>query len=239
VSLLEGIRVVVTRAQHQSAELVERLQAFGAIPLVMPLLEVVTPDDNGDALRSAFTHLDDYDWLVVTSANTVDRLPMFEPSDALQIAVIGSSTAERLRAEHYPVSLMPPEFVAESLLEVFPSGSGRVLLPTAAAARDVLPDGLRQKGWQVDVVDAYKTVALSPDVEVLEAALNADVVTFTSPSTVRAFLRASEGRMPSRLVACIGPVTQLALEEAGMPVDLVASEHTAEGLVDAIVRRFA
>lgn len=235
MSLLEGVRVVVTRAPHQSAELVERLEAFGAIPVVMPVIDIVAPDDAAP-MNAAFDHLDQYDWLVVTSVNTVDRLPMFDVPETLRIAAIGSGTAERLRAEHYSVSLVPPEFVAESLLEVFPSGTGRVLLPRAAVARDVLPEGLREKGWAVDVVDAYKTVDVKPAAELIEQSLGADVVTFTAPSTVRAFLKATDGRAPDRMVACIGPVTQKALEEADVHVDVVADPHTIEGLVDAIVR---
>jgi uroporphyrinogen III methyltransferase/synthase len=238
MSLLEGVSVVVTRAQHQTAELVERLEAVGAVPIVMPVIDVVAPDDHGAALRAAFDQLHEYDWLVITSANTVDCLPMFEPPQNLQIAAIGSGTAQRLQAEHYPVSLVPPEFVAESLLEVFPSGAGRVLLPRAAAAREVLPEGLRAKGWHVDVVDAYKTVDVQPNPEVLQQALDADVVTFTAPSTVRAFLKATGGRSPDRLIACIGPITEQAVVEGGMTVDLVATEHTIKGLVDAIVHRY-
>jgi len=228
------MKVVVTRAAHQSAELVERLQAIGATPVTLPVIDIVSPDDRGEALRSAFEAIASYDWLIVTSANTVDWLPVFEPPERLRIAAIGSGTAARLRAEHYAVSLVPPAFVAESLLEVFPEGSGRVLLPRAAVARDVLPDGLRAKGWQVDVVDAYKTIDLQPDQASLDAALVADVVTFTAPSTVRAFLAASGGRHPSGAVVCIGPVTEAALRESDVHVDAVASDHTIEGLVVAV-----
>lgn len=226
---------MVTRAPHQSAELVERLEVFGAIPIVMPVIDIVDPSDGGVALRAALNKLSEYDWLVVTSVNTVDRLPMFEPPEGLKVAAIGSGTAERLRAEHYPVSLVPPEFVAEALLEVFPEGPGRVLLPRATVARDVLPDGLRAKGWQVDVVDAYRTIDIQPGVGLIEAALAAEVVTFTAPSTVKAFLKASSGRHPAGVVACIGPVTEAALRAADVHVDVVAPEHTIEGLVDALV----
>jgi uroporphyrinogen-III synthase len=228
------VKVVVTRAAHQSAELVERLKAIRLVPVVMPVIDVVEPDDGGDAMQTAFINLSRYDWLVVTSVNTVDRMPLFEPHDRLHIAAIGPGTADRLRAEHYPVSLMPPQYVAESLVEVFPEGPGRVLLPRAAVARDVLPDGLRAKGWQVDVVDAYKTVDITPPPELVEEALAADLVTFTAPSTVRAFLRATSGRHPSKLVACIGPVTEQALRDADVAVDVVAPEHTIDGLVRAI-----
>lgn len=237
MSSLEGLRVVVTRAAHQVSELVDQLQAFGAIPLVVPVIDIVDPDDGGVALREAFADISGYAWLVVTSVNTVERLPLFDIPPTLQIAAIGSGTAERLRAEHLDVSIVPPEFVAESLLDVFPFGSGQVLLPRAAIARDVLPDGLRLKGWRVEVVDAYKTVALTPDAELLEAALVADVVTFTAPSTVRAFVHACDGRLPQGLVACIGTITEAVVREAGMRADVVAREHTIEGLVSALVGR--
>jgi uroporphyrinogen III methyltransferase/synthase len=238
MSLLNGARVVVTRAPHQSAELVERLEAVGAVPLIMPVIDITDPDDGGEALEVAFANMPRYDWLVVTSVNTVDRFLMFEPHPGLRIAAIGPGTAERLRDEHLQVDLVPPEFVAESLLEEFPDGNGRVLLPRAAVARDVLPDGLRAKGWRVDVVDAYKTVAVQPPAEVVEQALTSDVVTFTAPSTVRAFLQASAGRHPSGVVACIGPVTETALREADVKVDVVAPSHTIDGLVEALIDYF-
>jgi uroporphyrinogen III methyltransferase/synthase len=238
MSLLNGVRVVVTRAPHQSAELVERLQVAGAVPLVMPVIDIVEPDDGGVALEVAFANMPRYDWLVVTSVNTVDRFLMFEPHPGLRIAAIGSGTAERLRAEHFEVDLVPPQFVAESLLEVFPEGNGRILLPRAAVARDVLPDGLRKKGWTVDVVHAYKTIQVTPLPDVLDQALSADVVTFTSPSTVRAFLHASGERHPSGVVASIGPVTEAALREADVHVDVVATPHTVEGLVQGLIGHF-
>lgn len=235
MSLL-GKTVVVTRAQHQAAELVELLKAEGAVPVELPVIDIVDPDDGGDALQLAFANIASYDWLIVTSVNTVHRLPASFPLDGPRVAAIGSGTAERLEQSGYPVSLLPPSFVAESLLEVFPEGTGKVLLPRAAVARDVLPEGLRAKGWAVDVVDAYKTVDLQPSPDVVDAALKADIVTFTAPSTVRAFMKASGGQAPKGRVACIGPVTEKAAVEAGLRVDVSAEEHTLEGLVHALLR---
>ncbi|MGH9017609.1 MAG: uroporphyrinogen-III C-methyltransferase [Acidimicrobiales bacterium] len=117
-----------------------------------------------------------------------------------------------------------------------PSG-GRVLFPRAAGSLDVIGPGLRAKGWAVDEVEAYRTVPAGPPDGVTAAAvaraLAADVVTFSSPSTVTAFLLLSDGKVP-RVVACIGPVTADAAAAAGLSVDIVAADHSAAGLVDAL-----
>jgi uroporphyrinogen III methyltransferase/synthase len=132
--------------------------------------------------------------------------------------------------------LVPPEYVAESLLGAFPPappGGGAVLLPRAAAARDVLPDGLRAGGWTVDVVEAYRTVTAEPDADALAAAADADAVCFTASSTVTAYLALGAPVPP--VVACIGPVTAGTARRAGLPVTVVADRHTVDGLVDALI----
>ena len=134
--------------------------------------------------------------------------------------------------------LVPEQFVAEALLDAFPAppaGGGRVLLARAAMARDVLPDGLRAAGWDVEVVEAYRTVA-APLTEADRAAVAAaDVVTFTSSSTVERFVDAvGVGGVPP-LVASIGPVTSATARRLGLTVDVEAAEHTVEGLVAALV----
>ena len=130
---------------------------------------------------------------------------------------------------------MPPSFVAESLLEAFPPGPGRVLLPRAAAARAVLPDGLRAKGWEVDVVEAYRAERVPPSEEQLLAARGADAITFTSSSTVTGFLESAGREAVPPVVACIGPVTAETARSCGLTVDIVADAHTIGGLVDALV----
>ena len=128
--------------------------------------------------------------------------------------------------------------MAESLLEAFPTppaDGGRVLLARAAVARDTLPDGLRAAGWDVDVVEAYRTVPARPDAALLDAAAAADVVTFTSSSTVTRYLEvAGPDRVPPT-VACIGPVTAATAGEAGLTVTVEATEHTIPGLVRALI----
>jgi uroporphyrinogen-III synthase len=132
--------------------------------------------------------------------------------------------------------------VAESLLEAFPApdpsrapGSGRVLLARAAVARDILPEGLRARGWDVDVVDAYRTERAPLSDEQATAVAAAEIVTFTSSSTVANLLDALGGRPVAPVVAAIGPVTAATARHHGLRVDVEAEVHTIDGLVDALV----
>ena len=116
---------------------------------------------------------------------------------------------------------------------MFPAGPGRVLIPRAAEARDVLPEGLREQGWEVDVVEAYRTVQGHPSDADLARATTADIVTFTSSSTVQNFLAVCDTVPPT--VACIGPITATTAREHGLDVDVEAEVHTIDGLLDALV----
>jgi uroporphyrinogen-III synthase len=156
--------------------------------------------------------------------------------------VVGSATADRLRRAGIEPALVPTRFVAEGLLEVFPAPErpgARVLLAQADAARDVLASGLSSKGWTVDAVVAYRTVAAEIPPDVREVVGAADVVTFTSASTVENFAAAmGVARMPP-VVASIGPITSAAARELGIDVTIEADPHTIDGLVDALVAHMA
>jgi uroporphyrinogen III methyltransferase/synthase len=265
---LFGRRVVVTRARAQASELVERLAELGAATVEAPAIVVRDPADGGAALRAAAGRLATYDWVVVTSPNGARRLlaaVRAAGGDArsfgrAKVAAIGPGTADELAAGNLVADLVPPQFVAESLVESFPDaarpagmpagepvgpgdgwrqGRGRVLLARAALARDVLPEGLRAKGWHVDVVEAYRTEPVPLDEATARAIAEAEVVTFTSSSTVTNFLAALRDAplptAPPPVVAAIGPVTAATAREAGLDVAIEASVHTVEGLVDAVV----
>ncbi|HEX5366945.1 MAG TPA: uroporphyrinogen-III C-methyltransferase [Acidimicrobiales bacterium] len=244
---LFGWRVVVTRARAQASALVERLAARGAATVEVPAIEIVDPADGGAGLAAAVARLaaGGYDWVVVTSPNGAGRL-----LDAVRraghdarafggtrLATIGPGTADALAAGYLVADLVPERYVAESLVAAFPAAppeGGRVLLARAAAARDVLPDGLAAKGWAVDVVEAYRTVPVPPEPAQAEAVAHADVVTFASSSTVTNFLASvGTGRTPP-VVAAIGPVTAATARSHGLHVDVEAEVHTIDGLVDAL-----
>jgi uroporphyrinogen III methyltransferase/synthase len=243
---LLGWTVVVTRARSQASALVDRLREVGAGTVELPVISVGDAADGGASLRSAAGTLDSYEWVVFTSANAVDALTSHlcdaRAFGAVRVAAIGPGTAEALAQFGVVADLVPERFVAEGLLDAFPErsssgspGAGRVLLPRAADARDVLPKGLEAKGWQVDVVEAYRTERLRPAPEALEALRTAQVVSFTSSSTVTGFLEVVDRSAVPPIVACIGPITADTARSLGLHVDVVAAPHTIDGLVDALV----
>lgn len=234
------IRVAVTRAAPQADALTRLLRAAGFAPVAVPVIEIVDPADGGAALRAAADRLraGDYDWVALTSVNGAERLlAAASPPWRAQIASIGTATAACVTKQGLTVSLIPPRFVAESLVEAFPAGSGAVLLPRAAVARDVLPEGLRAKGWTVDVVEAYRTVAPAIRDDDRRAIAACEIVTFTSPSTVHNFVELLGLDHVPPTVVCIGPVTADACRSHGIEVHAEAALHTIPGLVEALVAR--
>jgi uroporphyrinogen III methyltransferase/synthase len=247
---LFGTRVVVTRPEHQASALAGPLRAVGAEPVVVPTIAIVDPQDGGAALRGAVAELATFDWVVLTSANGAARF-----CDAIRdgrdlagarLAAIGPGTADELARHHLVADLVPERYVAESLLEAFPlphdgrdgAGRRRVLLARAEVARDVLPDGLRAMGWDVEVVAAYRTVAVRPTEDQRDEVRTAGAVTFTSSSTVEQWVEAFGDLVPP-VVACIGPVTADTARRHGLRVDVVADVHTIDGLVEALVAHVA
>ncbi len=239
---LFGRTVVVTRTRLQASMMTAALTAVGAAVIEFPVIEIVDAADGGAALRAAATHVGDYDWVVLTSPNGARRfLDAVGDARALggvKVAVIGTGTGAAVSERFVEADLVPERFVAESLLDAFPDpppDGGRVLLARAEVARDVLPEGLRAKGWDVEVVDAYRTVRAEPDADRLAEVAAADIVTFTSSSTVTKFLEVAGAAHLPRMVACIGPITAATARDAGIVVDAEAEEHSIDGLVAAVV----
>ncbi|HSD24085.1 MAG TPA: uroporphyrinogen-III synthase, partial [Solirubrobacterales bacterium] len=155
------------------------------------------------------------------------------------VAAIGAGTEAALAAHGVLADIVPDRFVAEELVRELDRLDLRgkpVLIARAAEARELLPDALRKKGAEVDVVTLYETVAEEPDPEALERARDADFITFTSSSTVRNFVEAAGNGLPkgARIVS-IGPVTSQAIREAGLAVDVEAERHDIDGLVAALL----
>jgi uroporphyrinogen III methyltransferase/synthase len=240
---LFGRRVVVTRPKGQAGALRSALNAAGAEVIEVPIIEITDPADGGAALRKAAASLVAYDWVVVTSRNGARRLlDVVTDSRAFggtRVAAIGPGTAAALQEAHITADLQPDRYVGEALVEGFPpppSTGGRVLLVRAAVARDVVPDGLQQAGWIVDVVDAYRTIGRSVDDEQRAAVAAGDIVTFTSSSTVEHFVGTFGRDQIPPVVGCIGPVTAATATKLGLHVDVTATVHSVGGLVDELVR---
>lgn len=234
---LAGRSVVVTRSSDQAGPLSSRLVALGADVVDVPTLAFVDPDDGGAALRAAVGRLAGGDWVVVTSPNGAERLAAAASPAGLapgaRLAVVGPGTAVACERLGLTVSLVPPRFVGEALVEAFPHGPGRVVVAQALGARPVVADGLAAKGWTVEAVVAYRTVPLAVSPPLLATAARADAITFTSASTVASYLAAAGAGGVPRTVVCIGPITAAAATGAGLAVAAVAREHSLDGLVAA------
>jgi uroporphyrinogen-III synthase len=248
---LQGKRVLITRAREQASDLEHRLQALGAIPMVFPTIQIVPPTDQYAALDNALQRLSSFDWAVFTSVNGVMHVwhrlhalglasNAFAP---LRLAAIGPATAEALTAHGLHVEVMPERYVAESLLEAIPNPAGqRFLLARADIARDALRTGLQAAGADVVEVPAYHTVRVEPSSEAL-AILDAGVefLTFTASSTVYHFIdqvgiERTQALAAQALVVAIGPITAATAREQGLRVDIVATDYTMAGLVEAMLQ---
>ena len=244
---LLGRRVVVTRARDQAGPLVEGLRRLGAVPVEVPVVEVADAADGGAALADAAARLATFDWVVLTSANGVDRLLATlrdsRAFGACRVAAVGPATAAALARFHVAADLVPDEAVGEALVDAFPpppeDRPGRVLVAQAADARPVVAEGLRTAGWGVEAVEAYRTAPVTPGARVVEAAAAADAITFTASSTVEAYLAAAGRDAVPAVVVCIGPVTAATARGAGLAVTAVADPHTVDGLLAALVPALA
>jgi uroporphyrinogen III methyltransferase/synthase len=247
---LFGKRIVVTRARHQAAELADRLEADGALVVEYPVISIGAPDDP-ERVQRAYQTVSGYDWLMLTSVNGARRFfdgflqagHDLRELAGVSIAAIGSATAAAVTAYGIRVAAVPSEYRAEALVECLDDLRGRrVLVARAAVARDVLPDTLRARGAEVDVVAIYKTVDGEPGCSADELS-TADVVTFTSSSTVERFVRLAgepgRGLLARAVIAAIGPITADTLCDLGFEPQIVPARYTIDDLATAIVAFFA
>ena len=253
---LAGKRIVVTRARAQARSLAQQIEELGGEVIEFSTIEIHPPEDFY-AFDAAVGQIERYDWLMFTSVNAIapflSRLQhagkTVKMLEHLDVGAIGPETAKELAANGISCCLVPQRYQAEGILdEVTPDlmRGKRVLIPRAAEAREVLPDTLRKWGAGVDVVVAYRTAVPVADVESLAKRIRrreVEVITFTSSSTVKNFVRLFNRKNLAEIVnrsaiACIGPVTACTVEQLGGHAAIVATEFTVPGLVSAIVDHF-
>jgi uroporphyrinogen III methyltransferase/synthase len=248
---LSGLRILVTRPEEQARALSGRLSRLGAATIQVPTIKILPTEDN-EAFDKAVTGVTSYDWVIFTSVHGVhfftERMQALkvprEIIENVRVAAIGPSTATALELAIKKPDYVPKQYLSEKILEGLGDVNGkRVLLPRADIASKTLPAALRARGALVDELTAYRTV-VPPELtsERLNSILagGLDLVTFTSPSTVRNLAEIVGHRELASLlgrvkVACIGPVTEKAANELGIAVDIVAKAHTIDALVEAIV----
>ncbi|HKO37785.1 MAG TPA: uroporphyrinogen-III C-methyltransferase [Solirubrobacterales bacterium] len=243
---LHGRRVVVTRARAQASGLAATLRELGAEVVELPAIRI-EPRIDAEEVRAAAGALGIYELICLTSPNGVRLL--FEAMEAagvdaralagVTVAAIGPGTARALAERGVIADVVPERFVAEGLIEALAEmelAGARVLVARAAEARDVLPDALRERGAEVDVLPLYETVREEPGDDEVEAAQSADYLTFTSSSTVTNLTAALGDRFPrdARIVS-IGPITSETVREAGLEVDVEAERHDVDGLLTALL----
>lgn len=255
---LKGVRVLVTRGRSQSAEMTSLLEQAGAVVIHCPTIEIVKPE-SWDCLDTALAKLENYDWIVFTSANGVDffyrrlaeksgeeaRLP-----DQLITCAIGPATAKALRARAR-VDVVASDSKAEGALAAIIEHAGnrekirglRFLIPRARVARELLPVELTKLGAQVDAVEAYQTLRPDADGQSIKRLITeapVDVITFTSSSTVSNFaaivgMKDLSSLLEGALVACIGPITAATAREYGLRKIIQPDVYTAAALVESII----
>jgi len=243
---LHGRRVVVTRARAQASGLATTLRGLGAEVVELPAIRI-EPRIDSDEVRKIAGALGAYELVCLTSPNGVRLL--FEAMEAagldaralagVTVAAIGPGTARALAERGVLADVVPERFVAEGLIEALEDeevAGARVLVARAAEARDVLPDALRERGAEVDVVALYETVREQPDADEIEAAQSADYVTFTSSSTVTNLTEALGERFPNAArIISIGPITSETVRNRGLEVDVEADRHDVDGLLAALL----
>ena len=260
---LAGTRILVGRARHQAGSLSASLRSLGATVIEIPFIEIRKPQSYRP-LDNALKNIRNYDWLILTSANGVEamwervrKLRITRKNlQHLQIAAIGPATKKAIVKHGLKVKMVPEEYVAESVVKGLRDkvNGKRVVLIRAKVARDVIPEELRAAGAEVDVVEAYETVAPEKSRVRLRALMKSaarrpHIVTFTSSSTAKNFAELlgnfkagslSAGAIKAGSIshvqfASIGPVTSATLRGLQMPVAIEAREFTMGGLIRAIV----
>ena len=244
---LFGKRIVITRAREQASTLAAMLQGLGAEVLELPTIQIQPAADYAP-LDQAIANLHEYDWLLFTSVNGVryflERLNA-SPRDLRairgRICAIGPATRDALQQLHLKVDVTAERYVAEGLLEAlaqYEMTGERVLLARAAIARDVIPAELTRRGAQVDVVEAYQTVAPEalPEHAAEILSRKPDWIAFTSSSTVQNLVDAvGVPALNGIRIASIGPVTSATLRQCGITPSVEAAQFTVAELVAGII----
>jgi uroporphyrinogen III methyltransferase / synthase len=241
-------RILITRPRAQADEFAGKLRSAGFEPVFFPVIEIKPVEDNL-ALERALSKLGCYEWIVFTSVNAVEVVfgnyshIIFADGVGTRFAAIGPKTADSLKAHGIDPHFVPEEYVAEAILPGLGDLIGKwVLLPRAEIARKALPEAIFNAGGIPHEITVYKTLPSKPDSDGLAALRSGvDVITLTSPSTVQNFIAIAKqhGLNPLHLpgnpvFACIGPITEQAAKEAGLPNLLVAREYTTDGLMTVL-----
>jgi uroporphyrinogen III methyltransferase/synthase len=256
---LFGKKILVTRSKEQASEFMELLASYGAEAISFPTLQITPPESWSEA-DAALEKIESYDWIIFTSVNGVHffkkRLSALRKDirllKGISLCAIGPRTAGEVEAWGLQVDLIPSEFKAEGVLEALDRlgtkgiRGKRFLIPRAREAREVLPEEIKKRGGEVDIVPVYEAIRPEHSLKEIESLFGEkeiDLITFASSSTLRNFIDiVGEKRLKESLgrtaVACIGPITAKTAEAFGLQVDIIPEEYTFPALAESIVDYF-
>ena len=238
------MRVVVTRAVHQAEELAVPLRQAGFEVILLPMIAIAPPSDP-QPLKQVAARCGEYDWIIFSSTNAVEAFAAELPTlpAKVQVAAIGAATRDSAASKGFNVSVTPEKYVAEDLVNALRAETAlqgkRILIPSAAVTRDVIPTELRALGAQVDVVEAYRNV-LPPD-SIAQAPLvfqepYPHIVLFASSSAVNnLFSLVGASPLSHSKIITIGPITSATVRKQGLTPFAEAREQTVQALVDVCV----
>ena len=240
---LASLRVLVPRGGRWGDGAAARLREFGGIPVIAPMLNFASAEDPA-SLANALYELQDgqYDWIVLTSATTVDvlvsqgtRIP-----DSTRVAAVGETTASALALAGYRVDFAPTsDNSARGLVKEWPVGDahGRMLVPQSEVAEPTLVAGLAKLGFETEFVTAYRTVGVpvSPEVAADVASGRIGALLIPSGSVARQVAAQLTPLPEGTVIVCIGPRTAFDTRAAGLPVHAIAEERTSDALIAALV----
>ena len=240
---LAGWRVLVPRGGKWGDGVAATLRGYGAVPVIAPLINFAASDDEA-GLASALADLQAgrFDWIVITSATTVDVLMSqnVQIPEGTKIAAVGETTGAALGLAGYRVDYVPEaDNSARGLVKEWPHGeiAGRVLIPQSDIAEPTLVSGLTALGLNVQFVSAYRTIGVPVNdhvkADVEDGRIAALLV--TSGSVARQIAAQLAPLPPSTIVACIGPRTAYDARAAGLVVNVIAEERSADSLVESLV----
>lgn len=251
---LFGKGVVITRPRAQAGGFASLLQAAGARVIHFPTIEIIPPASFAD-LDRAIEMLESYHWIIFTSANGVrfffkrlkERGRDIRGLKGIRICAVGPATAALIEARGIKVDLVPKSYLSEGIAAAFQGmdmSGKKILLPRAELARDVVPEALSGLGAQVAPIVVYRTVSTAGKRAEIAGPIaegKVDVITFTSPSTVKGFLSiwGEDEPLPKGIrIACLGSVTGAAARKAGLRVDIMQEVFTIEALVEGMAAYF-
>lgn len=247
---MKGRRILITRAEGASSSFAGKLREKGAIPIEIPLIRILPAEE--EKARVSLNRLEEYDWLLFTSANGVDsffalmeRLGIGSAKIRARVISIGPKTTKRLKAHGFPPEIEAKEYRQEGLTQDLRGNihpGERLLFPRGDLAREAIVTAL--KAWGVDVTDpiVYVNRPNREGAEEIRSLLNqggVDMITFTSPSAFQALYdvlaqHGEESLLRRVKIACIGPVTAERVSSLGFQADVTAKVYTVEGLIEAM-----